>query len=59
MAYMLEVQIVLQEEQWRGMKTRLEEGEEKWDAYHQDDLLWRKDITNMVTGVVATTEWGQ
>jgi len=41
------------------MKTSLEKREEKWDAYHQDDVLWGKGITDMVTRVVATTEGGQ
>jgi len=59
MANMLETQAALQEAQWHGMKTWLEEKEEKRDAYHQDDILWGKGITNMVKRVVATTERGQ
>jgi len=47
------------ETQWRGMKTWLEEKEEKRDAYHQDDVLWGKDITEMVARVVAATERDQ
>lgn len=37
----------------------MEENEEKRDAYHQDDLLWGKSITDMVTRMVAATEQGQ
>jgi len=59
MANMLDAQTALQEAQWRGMKTWLEKREEKWDAYHQDDVLWGKGITDMVTRVVAATEGGQ
>jgi len=47
------------ETQWRGMKTWLEEQEEKRDAYHQDDVLWGKGITDMVKRVVAATERDQ
>jgi len=37
----------------------LEAREENRDAYHLNDVLWGKDITDMVTRVVAATEWGQ
>jgi len=59
MAHMLETQTALQETQWRGMKTWLEEKEEKRDAYHKDDVLWGKGITDMVKRVVAPTGWDQ
>jgi len=59
MANMLETQTALQESQWRGMKTWLEEKEEMWDAYHQDDVLWRMGITDMVKRVVAATDRDQ
>jgi hypothetical protein len=55
MAHMLETQTALQETQWRGMKTWLEEKEEKRDVYHQDDVLWGKGIMDMVKRVVAAT----
>jgi len=35
------------------MKLWLEEKEEMQDAYHQDDLLWGKGITDMVARVVV------
>jgi len=38
------------------MKTSLEETEEKWDAYPQDDDLWGNGITDTVKRVVAATE---
>jgi hypothetical protein len=41
------------------MKTWLQKREEKWDAYHQDDVLWGRGITDIVTRVVAATEGGQ
>ena len=59
MANILETQTTLHEAQWRGMKTWLEDKEEKRDVYHQDDVLWGKGITDMVKRVVATTERGQ
>ena len=59
MANMLAAQTALQEAQWQGMKTWLAKREEKWDSYHQDDVLWGKGITDMVTRVVAATEGGQ
>jgi flagellar motility protein MotE (MotC chaperone) len=59
LAHMLEKQTALQETQWRRMKTWLEQTEEKWDAYHQDDVLWGKGITDMVKRVVAATERAQ
>jgi hypothetical protein len=59
MANMLETHTALQEAQWRGMKSWLEEKEKKRDAYHQDDLLWGEGITDMVARAVAATERGQ
>jgi len=59
MANMLEMHTALQEVLCRGMKTWLEEKEEMWDAYHQHDVLWGKDITEMVAKVVAATERDQ
>jgi len=55
----LETQSALQEAQWRAIKIWLEEIEAKWDAYHQDDVLWGIGITDMVTELVAATERGQ
>jgi hypothetical protein len=59
MANMLETHTALQEAQWRGMKSWLEEKEKKRDAYHQDDLLWGEGTTDMVARAVAATERGQ
>jgi len=36
-ANMLETQTALQEAPWEGINKWLEENEEKWDTYHQDD----------------------
>jgi outer membrane biosynthesis protein TonB len=41
------------------MKAWLENREEKWDAYHQNDVLCGRGITDMVTKVVTATEGGQ
>jgi len=41
------------------MKTWLEEMDEKRDAYHQDDVLWGKDITVLARRVLAATERSQ
>jgi len=59
MANVLDAETALQEAQWRGMKMWLEKSEEKWNAYHQDDILWGRGITDMVTMVVTATEGGQ
>jgi hypothetical protein len=59
MAIMLETHTALQEAQWRGMKSWLEEKDKKRDMYHQDDLLWGEGITDMVARAVAATERGQ
>jgi len=56
MANMLETHTALQEAQWRVMKLWLEEKEIKWDAYHQDDLLWGEGIMDMVARAAAATE---
>jgi hypothetical protein len=37
----------------------MEKREEKWDTYHQDDVLWGRGITDMVTKVATSTEEGQ
>jgi len=49
----------LQVTQWQGMSLWLQETEKIRDAYHQDDLLWGKGITDMVTRAVAETERDQ
>jgi hypothetical protein len=54
-----ETYTILQEAQWHGMKLWLEEKEQKGDAYHQDDVMWGKEITDMVARVVAATEHDQ
>ena len=59
MATLLETHTELGEALRQGMKLWLEEKEKMRDAYHQDDLLWGKGITDMVAQVVADTEWDQ
>jgi hypothetical protein len=56
MANFLDMHTALEEAQRQGMKMWLEEKEEVRDAYHQDDILWGKDITNMVARAVAAME---
>jgi len=36
---MLQMQTALQKAQWQKIKMWLVEKEEKWDAYHHDDIL--------------------
>jgi hypothetical protein len=59
MAIILETHSALQEAQWQGMKSWLEEKEKTRDVYHQDDLLWGEGITDMVATVVAATKRDQ
>jgi len=56
MASMLVVQKVLQERQWRGMRTWLEERGKKWYEHHTDYVLWGKGIMDTVTRVMPGTE---
>jgi hypothetical protein len=56
MANMLETHTALQDAQWLGMKSWMEEKETTQDAYHQDDLMWGEGITDMVARVVAGTD---
>ena len=37
----------------------MEDTEKQWDVHHQDDLLWGKGITDMVTNAVPATEYVQ
>jgi len=41
------------------MKTWSQRQEETRDAYHEDDVLWGRGITDMVTRAVAATKWDQ
>jgi len=59
MATMRNAQTAYQEAQWRGMKTWLDERDEKWDKYHRDDGPCAKGVTNMGTRVVAAKEGGR
>jgi len=59
MANMLETHTAVEEAQWRGMKSWLEETDKTWEAYHQDDLLWGEGMTDKIARVVAATERDQ
>jgi hypothetical protein len=56
MASMPTTQNALQEVQWCGMKVGWMKREEQRNTYHQDHVLWGKDITKMVARVVAASE---
>jgi hypothetical protein len=58
MATMLGQQTALQEMQWRSMSRWLEEAMQQWETCHQDDILWRREITNMVATVMARMTLG-
>jgi hypothetical protein len=55
----LEAQAALEEAQWRGMLTWMQEREQKWDARHEDDKVWGAGITNMIAKVVKGVAPGQ
>jgi len=52
-ARMLDVHVVCEEAQWRGMKEWLEDSETKWDERHRDNVLWGMAIPDMATEVVT------
>jgi len=45
---LLQAQAAREEAQWLGMRTWMQEREQKWDARHKDDKLWGAGITNMI-----------
>ena len=56
---LLEAQAACEEAQLRGMKTWMQEREQKWDTRHKDDKLWGADNTNMITWVMTCVAPGQ
>jgi hypothetical protein len=56
MANMLQMHTALQEAQLGAVKLWLEEKEKMRDAYHQDDLVRGKGITDIMARAVAATE---
>jgi hypothetical protein len=45
-------QAAREEAQWLGMKTWMQEREQKWDARHEDANLWGAGITNMIAKIM-------
>jgi len=56
---MLEAQASREEAQWRGLLTWMHEGEQTWDAHHQDDMVWAAGITNIIIRVIKGVAPGQ
>jgi len=56
---LLEAQVAHNEAQWLGMTTWMQEREQKWDARHEDDMLWGAGITNMIPEVMKGVAPGQ
>jgi len=56
---LVQAQVAREEAQWLGMRTWMQEREEKWDTCHQDDKLWGVCITNLIARVMkgVTPGW--
>jgi len=48
-----------EEAQGLGMRTWMQEGEQKWDACHEDDKVWGVGITNMIAMIMKGVAPGQ
>jgi len=49
---LVQAQAAREEAQWLGMRTWMQEREQKWDARHEDDKLWGAGITNMIARIM-------
>jgi hypothetical protein len=56
---LVQAQAAREEAQWLGMRTWMQEREQKWDARHEDDKLWGPGITNMIAKVMKGVAPGQ
>jgi len=56
---LLQVEAAHEEAQWLGMRTWLQEREEKLDARHEDDTLWGAGLTNIIAKVMKGVAPGQ
>jgi len=56
---LVQVQAAREDTQWLGMKTWMQEREQKWDARHKDDKPWGAGITNMIAKVMEGVAPGQ
>jgi hypothetical protein len=45
---LVQAQAAREEAQWLGMRTCMQEREQKWDASHQDNTLCGAGITHMI-----------
>jgi len=56
---MVQAQAAREEAQWLGMRTWMQEREQKWDARHEDDKVWGAGITNMIAKIMKGVAPGQ
>jgi hypothetical protein len=56
---LVQAQAAREEAQWLGMRTWMQEREQKWDTRHEDDKLWGAGITNMIATVMKGVAPGQ
>jgi hypothetical protein len=56
---LVQAQAARDEAQWLGMRTWMQEREQKWDARHKDDKLWGAGITNMIAKIMKGLASGQ
>jgi len=56
---LVQAQAAREEAQWLGMRTWMQEREQKWDARHEDDKLWGAGITNMIAKIMKGVASGQ
>jgi hypothetical protein len=50
---LVQAQAACEEAQWLGMRTWMQEREQKWDARHEDDKLWAAGITDMIAKIMT------
>jgi len=56
---LVQAQAAREEAQWLGMRTWMQDREQKWDARHEDDKLWGAGITNMIAKIMKGVASGQ
>jgi hypothetical protein len=55
----VEAQEARQEEQWLGIMMSMQEREQKWEARHENDKLWRAGIMSINTKTIKGVAQGQ
>jgi hypothetical protein len=56
---LVQAQAAREEPQWLGMRTWMQEREQKWDARHEDDKLSRAGIRNIIAKIMKGVTSGQ